>query len=49
MAEKDFDGEDFVFPDEQNVTPVGTETKIELDIEGNDIDIEMQYHGRKRF
>jgi hypothetical protein len=48
MAEKEFEGEEFVFPDEQEVTPVGkttpaeTEVRVEADAETGEIEIEIE-------
>lgn len=33
--------QEFEFPDEQNVTPVGEETKIEIESEANDVEIDI--------
>ena len=35
------DQEEFEFPDEQNVTPVGEETKVVVEAEGNDVEIDI--------
>jgi hypothetical protein len=48
MAEKEFEGEEFVFPDEQEVTPVGkttpaeTEVRVEADADTGEIEIEIE-------
>ena len=33
--------EEFEFPDEKSVTPVGEETKIDIEVEGNDVEIDI--------
>ena len=35
------DQDEFEFPDEQNVTPVGEETKVDVEVEGNDVEIDI--------
>ena len=35
------DNDEFEFPDEQNVTPVGEETKVDIEVEGNDIEVDI--------
>lgn len=40
MAEKEFEGEEFVFPDEQEVTPV-EKPEVNASVDGGDVDIEV--------
>ena len=35
------DQDEFEFPDEQNVTPVGEETKVDVEVDGNDVEIDI--------